>query len=43
MRTLCVDIGGTGVKAMVVGPTGEPLTERQREPTPRPAVPVGPP
>lgn len=40
MRTLCVDIGGTGVKVMVVGPGGEPLTERLRVPTPRPAVPA---
>jgi polyphosphate glucokinase len=39
VRTLCVDIGGTGVKVMVVGPGGEALTERLRVPTPRPAVP----
>jgi polyphosphate glucokinase len=36
---LCIDIGGTGLKAMVLDPTGEPLTERVRVETPRPATP----
>jgi polyphosphate glucokinase len=40
MRTLCVDIGGTGVKVMVVGPDGTALSERMREPTPQPATPI---
>jgi polyphosphate glucokinase len=38
-RTLCVDIGGTGIKAMVVAASGEPLGERTRVATPRPATP----
>ena len=36
--TLAIDIGGTGLKAMVLGPTGQTLTERVRVPTPRPAT-----
>ena len=39
VRTLAVDIGGTGIKAMVVSATGKPLTERSRLKTPRPATP----
>ena len=38
-RTLAIDIGGTGLKAMVLGPDGAPLTERARVATPRPAIP----
>jgi polyphosphate glucokinase len=38
-RTLAIDIGGTGIKALVLGPDGKPLTERQRVATPRPATP----
>ena len=38
-RTLCIDIGGTGVKTLVVGPDGKALTERDRVDTPRPATP----
>jgi polyphosphate glucokinase len=38
-RTLAVDIGGTGVKAIVLDEAGKPLTERTRIPTPRPATP----
>jgi polyphosphate glucokinase len=37
--TLCIDIGGTGLKIMVVGGQGEPLTERLRVETPKPATP----
>jgi polyphosphate glucokinase len=37
--TLAVDIGGTGIKALVLDPTGEPLNERVRLDTPRPATP----
>jgi polyphosphate glucokinase len=37
-RTLCIDIGGTGIKAMVVSPRGKPLGERQRVDTPHPAT-----
>jgi polyphosphate glucokinase len=38
-RTLCIDIGGTGLKALVVDRRGKALTERVRVPTPRPATP----
>ncbi|MEZ5355556.1 MAG: ROK family protein [Bryobacteraceae bacterium] len=38
-RTLCVDIGGTGIKVLVVDPAGEPLGERLREKTPQNATP----
>lgn len=39
IRTLSVDIGGSGVKAMVLDITGHPLTERARLDTPQPATP----
>jgi polyphosphate glucokinase len=39
MKTLCIDIGGTGIKAIVLGPDGATLTERTRVETPDPAVP----
>jgi polyphosphate glucokinase len=32
--TLSIDIGGSGLKAMLVGPQGKPLSERERIPTP---------
>jgi polyphosphate glucokinase len=38
-RTLCIDIGGTGIKTLVVGTDGKALTERLRADTPRPATP----
>jgi polyphosphate glucokinase len=38
-RTLCVDIGGTGIKALVVDARGAQITERLRVRTPRPATP----
>src|SRR5262245_53319037 len=38
-RTLAVDIGGTGIKTIVLDPTGKPLTERMRLDTPRPSTP----
>lgn len=37
--TLAIDIGGTGVKCMVLDEKGKPVGERQRQPTPRPATP----
>lgn len=40
VTTLAIDIGGTGVKMMVLDAKGDPLTERLREPTPDPATPV---
>jgi polyphosphate glucokinase len=39
MRTLCIDIGGTGIKGMVLDAEATPLTERVRVRTPNPAVP----
>ncbi|MFK0732758.1 MAG: ROK family protein [Gloeotrichia echinulata GP01] len=39
IRTLSVDIGGSGVKAMVLDITGHPVTERARLDTPQPATP----
>lgn len=39
MRTLCVDVGGTGIKGTVYDVAGVALCERQRLPTPRPATP----
>jgi polyphosphate glucokinase len=39
VRTLSVDIGGSGVKTMVLDVTGKPLTERARLETPQPATP----
>lgn len=38
-RTLCVDIGGTGIKTIVLDSAGKPVTERQKVSTPRPATP----
>jgi polyphosphate glucokinase len=38
-RTLCVDIGGTGIKTLIVDPDGKPVTPRLRVDTPRPATP----
>ncbi len=39
-RTLSVDIGGTGIKAIIVNARGDALTERGRIETPRPATPT---
>ncbi|MGD0288814.1 MAG: ROK family protein [Candidatus Binataceae bacterium] len=38
-RTLAVDIGGTGIKALTLDPAGKPLNERTRIATPRRARP----
>src|SRR5690349_13441875 len=37
-RTLCIDIGGTGIKMIVLDPEGKPVNERARELTPKPAT-----
>lgn len=37
--TLAIDIGGTGLKALLLDPHGKPLTDRARVETPRPATP----
>ena len=39
MKTLAIDIGGTGVKALILDLGGGMLTERARIETPRPATP----
>jgi polyphosphate glucokinase len=39
MKTLAVDIGGSGVKTLVVDEAGEPQTKRSRVDTPQPATP----
>jgi len=39
MRTLAVDIGGTGVKVIVLDERGNQITERLRQETPQPATP----
>ena len=39
MKTLSIDIGGTGTKAIILDETGSPVTERGRLPTPQPATP----
>ena len=39
LRTLSVDIGGTGVKTMLLDEVGKPLTDRLRAKTPNPATP----
>ena len=38
-RTLAIDIGGTGLKALILAQDGSVLTERARVETPRPATP----
>lgn len=38
-RTLAIDVGGTGLKALLLDERGEPLTDRVRVETPRPATP----
>ncbi len=39
LRTLAVDIGGSGIKAMLLDIVGNPLSDRQRLKTPQPAKP----
>ena len=39
MKTLAIDIGGSGVKALLLDQQGEPLGERDRIKTPKPATP----
>ncbi|MBZ5552414.1 MAG: ROK family protein [Acidobacteriia bacterium] len=40
LRTLVVDVGGTGIKAEVLNEAGKSLTSRARVPTPQPATPA---
>ncbi len=39
LSTLAIDVGGTGIKALLLDPRGKPISEREREPTPQPAIP----
>ncbi len=39
MRTLSIDIGGSGIKTLVLDESGHPQTERNRVETPQPANP----
>jgi polyphosphate glucokinase len=38
--TLAIDVGGTGIKALLLDPKGNAITERVRVDTPRPATPA---
>ncbi len=37
--TLAIDVGGTGIKTLLLNSHGKPISERQRVDTPRPATP----
>lgn len=39
LKTLCVDVGGSGVKVLLIDHEGKPLSERERLKTPVPATP----
>jgi polyphosphate glucokinase len=39
LKTLCIDIGGTGIKMIVLDAAGRPINQRARELTPKPATP----
>ncbi len=39
MKTLAIDIGGSGIKALLLDEEGNPLGERDRVKTPKPATP----
>ena len=39
IKTLSIDIGGTGTKTIILDEKGAPITERGRLPTPQPATP----
>jgi polyphosphate glucokinase len=38
--TLAIDIGGTGIKELLLDGKGKPISEREREDTPQPATPT---
>jgi polyphosphate glucokinase len=39
VTTLAIDIGGTGIKGLLLDANGKPISQREREPTPQPATP----
>jgi polyphosphate glucokinase len=39
LTTLAIDVGGTGIKGLLLDGRGKPISEREREPTPQPATP----
>jgi polyphosphate glucokinase len=39
VRTLAIDVGGTGIKGILLNARGKPITERERVDTPDPATP----
>jgi polyphosphate glucokinase len=39
LTTAAIDIGGTGIKGMLLDGAGKPISEREREATPNPATP----
>ena len=39
VRTLAIDVGGTGIKGILLNARGKPITERERIDTPDPATP----
>lgn len=39
VRTLAIDIGGTGIKVVLLDESGQPVSERERVETPKPATP----
>lgn len=39
VTTLAIDVGGTGIKTLLLDARGKPLSERERTETPRPATP----
>ena len=39
VRTLAIDIGGSGIKTLILDESGQPQTERSRTETPQPAKP----
>lgn len=39
VTTLAIDVGGTGIKGILLDVSGKPITDRDRVPTPQPATP----
>lgn len=39
LNTLAIDVGGTGIKTLLLDPRGKPISDRERTATPNPATP----